>query len=181
MRNNYPALVLNADYAPVSFFPLSVWSFERTLRNVLKGRVTVVETYDTVLRSPTFEYVPPSVVSLNTYVKRPNKVRFTRMNVFLRDKFTCQYCGNEKKVSQLTFDHVVPRSHGGKTSWENIVSCCAKCNTLKADRRDMKPKTKPKQPQVLNMKSLRNKYSTSEFNQTWVDYLYWESELEEDK
>jgi HNH endonuclease len=111
-----PALVLNADYRPLSYYPLSLWSWQDTLKAVFLDRVNIVSEYETVVRSPTAEFRLPSVVSLKTYVQPSRHPAFTRFNVFLRDKFSCQYCGDR---DELTFDHVIPRSKGGLTSWEN--------------------------------------------------------------
>lgn len=112
-----PALVLNADYRPLSYYPLSLWSWQDTLKAVFLDRVNIVSEYDTVVRSPTSHFRLPSVVSLKTYVQPSRHPAFTRFNVFLRDKFACQYCGSKE---ELTFDHVVPRSKGGQTSWSNL-------------------------------------------------------------
>lgn len=179
MTSAYPALVLNADFSPVSTFPLSVWDFARTMRNVLKDRVTVLEEYDAELRSPSLVYRPPSVVALKRYIRRPDRVPFTRMNVFLRDDFTCQYCGTRKHTKDLTFDHVIPRSQGGGTNWENIVSACVACNTRKGDRRDMKPLTPPRRPGGYEMMR-RRAVPRDSLHRSWIDYLYWSGVLESD-
>ena len=132
--NSCPALVLNADYQPLSYFPLSTWSWKDALKAVFLNRVNVVSEYSQVVRSPSIEFKLPSVVSLKDYIPMPEKVAFTRFNVFLRDKFICQYCSKSFKVEDLTFDHVTPRSKGGKTIWENVVTSCRKCNTQKGNR-----------------------------------------------
>ena len=180
MTTAYPALVLNADFSPISAFPLSVWDFARTMRNVLKDRVTVLETYDAVLRSPSIAYRPPSVVALKSYIRRPNRLApFTRMNLFLRDDFCCQYCGKRLPPAELTFDHVGPRTLGGETSWENISSACVPCNARKGSRQDMRPRIKPYQPKTSEL--LRKKGPVkSELHKSWLDYLYWSGVLESD-
>lgn len=175
---HYPALVLNADYNPISVFPLSTWGFDRTLRNVLKGdRVTVLETYDVTLRSPSFEYKPPSVIALNQYVNKPRNVAFNRMNIFLRDKFCCQYCGKQFKSHELTFDHVLPRVKGGKTTYTNIVSACISCNTKKGSKQDMYPIREPKAPTVNQLAGSR--LVKDNLHHSWMDYLYWSGALEQ--
>ena len=120
-----PALVLNADYRPLSYYPLSLWSWQDTLKAVFLDRVNIVSEYETKVHSPTTAISLPSVVSLKNYVKPPQYPAFTRFNVFLRDGFTCQYCGSDQ---DLTFDHVVPRRVGGQTAWENVVAACSPCN-----------------------------------------------------
>lgn len=179
MTSAYPALVLNADFAPVSTFPLSVWDFGRTMRNTLKERVTVLETYDVTLRSPSLEYQPPSVVALKRYIKRPNRVTFTRMNLFLRDDFRCQYCGEQHAPRDLTFDHVVPRRDGGGTSWDNIVAACVPCNSRKGHRRDMRPRVPPRAPSARELMRRRTPPKDS-LHRSWLDYLYWSGVLETD-
>ena len=87
-----PALVLNADHRPLSYYPLSLWSWQDTIKAVFLERVTILEEYDRVVRSARFEMRLPSVVSLKTYIRPARKPAFTRFNVFLRDQFECQYC-----------------------------------------------------------------------------------------
>lgn len=118
---SWPALVLNADYRPLSYYPLSLWSWQDTIKAVFLDRVTVVSTYDKAIHSPSFEMRLPSVVSLKTYVKPSRNPAFTRFNVFLRDRFRCQYCGHGE---DLTFDHLIPRSKGGQTTWDNVLTAC---------------------------------------------------------
>ena len=125
-----PALVLNADFRPLSYYPLSIWSWQDAIKAVFLDRVNIVSEYDYAVRSPSFSMKLPSVVSLKSYVKPSRFPAFTRFNVFLRDRFTCQYCGSR---DDLTFDHVVPRSKGGVTSWQNVVAACSCCNLRKAD------------------------------------------------
>ncbi len=122
---NCPALVLNADFRPLSYYPLSIWCWQDAIKAVFLDRVNILSEYDTTGAQPAFEMRLPSVVSLKSYVKPTRFPAFTRFNVFLRDRFTCQYCGERE---DLTFDHVVPRSKGGFTTWENVVAACSACN-----------------------------------------------------
>ncbi len=126
--DSFPALVLNADFRPLSYYPLSLWSWQELVKAVFLDRVNIVSEYDRFVRSPSFEMKLPSVVSLKTYVKPALYPAFTRFNVFLRDRFTCQYCGDK---DDLTFDHLIPRSRGGQTRWDNVVAACAPCNLEK--------------------------------------------------
>lgn len=102
----YPALVLNADYRPLSYFPLSIWSWQDALKSVFLERVDIVSEYDRLAHSPSFSMKLPSVICLKRYVKQSKQPAFTRFNLFLRDGFKCQYCGSP---NELTFDHVIPR------------------------------------------------------------------------
>ena len=127
-----PALVLNADYRPLSYFPLSTWHWQETIKAIFLDRVAVLSHYDRVIRSPSSAFRLPSVVALKQYIPQNRRPPFTRFNVFLRDGFTCQYCGHARQAPELTFDHVVPRSRGGRTSWDNVVTACTRCNLPRA-------------------------------------------------
>ncbi len=180
--NSCPALVLNADYQPLSYFPLSTWSWKEALKAVFLNRVNVVSEYNQVVRSPSVEFKLPSVVSLKDYIPMPKKAAFTRFNVFLRDKFTCQYCIKNFKVENLTFDHVTPRSKGGKTSWENVVTSCRNCNTQKGNRPLYKLGIKlnrlPYIPNNFELKEIGRMFPPNFLHKSWNDFLYWDSELE---
>ena len=116
--SGWPALVLNADFRPLSYYPLSVWPWQDVVKAVFLERVEVISTYEQEVRSPSFAMRLPSVVCLKEYVAQDRPPAFTRFNVFLRDGFACAYC---RRAEDLTFDHVIPRSRGGRTSWGNIV------------------------------------------------------------
>src|SRR4030095_1194141 len=100
-----PALVLNADYRPLSYYPLSLWSWQDAIKAVFLDRVNIVAQYEHSVSLAFFSMNIPIVVSLKTYVKPSRNPAFTRFNVFLRDRFQCQYCSTPH---DLTFDHVVP-------------------------------------------------------------------------
>ena len=174
-----PALVLNADFRPLSYYPLSLWSWQDAIKAVFLDRVNIVSEYPNTVRSPSFEMRLPSVVSLKTYIKTSRNPAFTRFNVFLRDRFTCQYCGTR---DDLTFDHVTPRSRGGSTTWENVVAACSVCNLRKADRMPaevaMFPATRPYQPTVHDLHHNGRLFPPNYLHESWLDYLYWDSVLE---
>jgi 5-methylcytosine-specific restriction endonuclease McrA len=104
---------------------------------------------------------------------------FTRFNLFLRDAFCCQYCGSR---DDLTFDHVQPRSRGGRTSWENIITACARCNLAKGGRTPreagMKPFMEPRRPSAHELQERGRRFPPHFLHQSWLDYLYWDIELE---
>jgi 5-methylcytosine-specific restriction endonuclease McrA len=174
-----PALVLNADYRPLSYYPLSIWCWQDAIKAVFLDRVNIVSQYDKTVRSPSFEMRLPSVVSLKTYVKPSRHPAFTRFNVFLRDRFTCQYCGTRE---ELTFDHVVPRSKGGHTTWDNVVAACSPCNLRKGDRLprevEMWPMQRPFAPSLQDLHRNGRLFPPNYLHESWLDYLYWDTELE---
>ena len=176
-----PALVLNADFRPLSYFPLSVLSWQETVKAVITKRVNVVSEYDQVVRSPSIVFRLPSVISLKKYVPPVRHPAFTRFNLFLRDRFSCQYCGIALPSHELTFDHVIPRSHGGRTMWNNVVTACSPCNIRKGGQTPnaarMKLKRIPKQPSVWHMLENGRMFPPNFLHDSWHDYLYWDTEL----
>lgn len=174
-----PALVLNADYTPLSYYPLSLWPWQTAIKAVFLERVDIVESYDRAVHSPTLDMQVPSVIALRQYVKPSEFPAFTRFNLFLRDHFTCQYCGSQK---DLTFDHVTPRRLGGRTSWENIATACAPCNMKKGGRTPeqahMKLALKPIKPTSWQLQQRGKSFPPNYLHETWRDWLYWDIELE---
>ena len=98
-----PALVLNADFRPLSYYPLSLWCWQDTVKSVFLQRVSIVSNYKRKVRSPSFEMNLPSVIALKSFIKPSEHPNFTRFNVFLRDKFTCQYCGNKNDLTLIIY------------------------------------------------------------------------------
>ena len=178
-----PALILNADYRPLSYFPLSLWSWQDAIKAIFRESVVVVSEYERVVRSPTHEFKLPSVLALKEYVPTARYPAFTRFNLFLRDSFICQYCDDEFKAQNLTFDHVIPRSKGGRTSWENIVTACQDCNTAKGNRMPhdckMIPTQEPRQPTIFELQENGRKFPPNFLHESWGDFLYWDTELED--
>lgn len=177
--SGWPALVLNADYRPLSYYPLSLWPWQEVVKAVFQERVEVVSTYDKVIHSPSLEFTLPSVVSLKSYIDQDRPPAFTRFNLFLRDGFCCQYCHAR---NDLTFDHIIPRSKGGRTTWENIVTACAPCNLRKGGRTPreagMQPARTSRRPSMYELQDAGRKFPPHYLHQSWLDYLYWDIELE---
>ncbi len=175
----HPALVLNADFRPLSYYPLSLWPWQEAIKAVWLDRVSIVAEYDETVRSPSTTIKIPSVVVLKDYVKPQKRVAFTRFNLFLRDGFCCQYCGSR---GDLTFDHVVPRSRGGITSWENVVAACSPCNLHKANKSlaqsGLALRKPPRQPAAEDLRNVGRRFPPNHLHESWVDYLYWDSELQ---
>ena len=174
-----PALVLNADYRPLSYYPLSLWSWQDSIKSVFLDRVSIVSYYDRVIRSPSFSMKLPSVIALKNYISPQSNPNFTRFNVFLRDKFSCQYCGSKK---ELTFDHLLPRSKGRTTKWINVVTACSDCNVQKGGRllasSGMLLQKKPYQPTTEDLHKNGKNFPPNFLHESWMDYLYWDVELE---
>ena len=173
-----PALVLNADYRPLCYYPLSLWSWQDAIKAAWLDRVQIIAEYDDIVRSPSTEIRIPSVVVLKDYVKPRNTVAFTRFNLFLRDEFSCQYCGS---LGDLTFDHIVPRKNGGVTSWENVVAACSSCN-LKKGSRSLKQsgltlRKRVRIPKADELRNIGRKFLPNHLHDSWVDFLYWDAEL----
>lgn len=176
---HFPALVLNADYRPLSYYPLSLWPWQDAVKAAFLDRVTIVSEYEEVVRSPSITIRIPSVVVLKDYIAPQRRVAFTRFNLFLRDEFACQYCGSK---GDLTFDHVVPRARGGITSWENVVAACGRCNLRKGSKTlkqvGFTLRKSPRQPQTGQLMNLGRKFPPNHLHSSWMDYLYWDAELE---
>ncbi len=160
-------LVLNASYEPIN-----VCTVRRAAVLVLKGRAEILEHSAASLHAERMTLPRPIVIRLITYVRIPrdaHRRKITRRAVFARDRWTCQYCGTER--SSLTVDHVIPRSKGGASSWENIVACCAPCNRRKGDRlprqAGMHPKRNPKAPGA----AIFIHVATPRIPEVWQPYL----------
>lgn len=176
---SHPALVLNADYRPLSYYPLSLWPWQEAIKAAWLDRVQIVAEYDAFVHSPSMRIRIPSVVVLKDYVKPQKRVAFTRFNLFLRDEFSCQYCGAK---GDLTFDHVVPRARGGVTSWENVVAACSRCNLHKGSKSlrqsGLSLRKPPRQPAAEELRNMGRKFPPGHLHESWLDFLYWDSELE---
>jgi 5-methylcytosine-specific restriction endonuclease McrA len=178
----YPALVLNADFRPLSYFPLSTWNWQDAVKAVFLDRVSVLSEYEREVRSPSFSMRLPSVIALRDFIPSARMPAFTRFNVFLRDGFTCQYCDSRRPAPELTFDHVIPRARGGRTSWENVVTACGHCNLRKGSKLPkechMIPRETPRRPTSWELQDRGRGFPPNFLHESWRDFLYWDSELE---
>ncbi len=177
------ALVLNADFRPLSYFPLSIWSWQDTVKAVFLDRVSVISEYERKIHSPSFEMRLPSVIALKEYVPAARRPAFTRFNVFLRDRFHCQYCGGDFATNELTFDHVVPKSRGGRTAWTNVVTACSPCNLLKGNQllreTGLLLQRFPSEPTTQELQENGRGFPRATYTKSWRDFLYWDSELDQ--
>ena len=177
-----PALILNADFRPLSYFPLSLWSWQDAVKAIFRDTVSVISEYDRVIHSPSFEMRLPSVLALKEYIPANRSPAFTRFNVFLRDRWQCQYCHDVFKTNELTFDHVIPRSKGGRTTWDNIVTACQVCNMRKGNHLPvdvgMFPHHEPYEPHIKQLQRNGRHFPPSFLHESWNDFLYWDTELD---
>ena len=152
------------------------------MKAVFLERVDTVSEYDRVARSPSIEIRLPSVIALKTYIPSAGRPAFTRFNVFLRDRFSCQYCGGHYATEELTFDHVVPKSRGGRATWNNVVTACSRCNVAKGNRlpgeSKMYPLEPPRMPTPYALQQIGQSYPPNFLHESWRDFLYWDSELD---
>ena len=180
-----PALILNADYRPLSYYPLSIWPWQEAVKAIFRGTVHVISEYERVVHSPSAQMKLPSVLVLKDYISYNRKPVFTRFNLFLRDKWSCQYCGDQFKSHELTFDHVIPRALGGRTNWENIVAACQPCNLKKGSKLpkecNMHPFRKPHEPTLSELQECGRQFPPNFLHDSWSDFLSWDTELDLDE
>lgn len=171
-------LVLDQSYAPHR-----IVSWQRAISMWFEDKCEILEEYDEEVRSVSVTIKMPSVVRLlHRVTGRKRAVKFSRMNVATRDNFQCQYCGEKHSLSKLTYDHVTPRAHGGRTTWENIVMACYGCNNKKGNRTPeqagMRLRSKPIKPRTLPVIMFRIDPQAT-IHDTWANWLYWHGALEE--
>ena len=172
-------LLLNATYEP-----LKVVDWRKAITLWCQGKVEVISVYDREIRSVSLSFKLPSVIRLLRYITiRPrfNYIPFSRVNIYARDNHRCQYCGESFPVSELTFDHVVPVSQGGRKDWENIVTSCIRCNRRKGGRtpseagmRVIRSPHRPTRPPIVRLT-----LGLRDTPESWRDYLYWNIELDD--
>jgi 5-methylcytosine-specific restriction endonuclease McrA len=168
-------LVLSQSYEPLTVIP-----WQRAITLLSLGKVEVLEEYAADIRSTTFVLRVPAVVRLlRAFRKFRKPVKFSRVNIYARDGYSCQYCGENKRLSELTYDHVLPRHQGGKTEWTNIVTACQDCNLRKGARTpeqaSMRLLSRPVQPKWVPAVTIT--VSSRSVPDAWRDYLYWTGEL----
>ena len=162
-------LVLNATYEP-----LNIVSVRRAVVLLLKEKAEVVEATEAELHAERFSMRVPLVIRLVYYVSVPRRLSIpvSRRTVLARDHYTCQYCGKQPGKGNLTLDHVLPRSRGGETTWENVVAACGPCNRRKGDRTPeeagMRLLAKPQRPRYLALVLL----GEGRVKAAWEKYLH---------
>jgi len=169
--------LLNSTYEP-----LRVISWQRAITMLLLDKVEVVSNYDQVLRAVSWQVTLPAVIKLRRFVgRRKIRVALTRRNVFFRDGHQCQYCLRKLPARELTCDHVMPRSQGGRTSWENLVTACGPCNRRKGGRTPEQARMglvrAPSRPESLPIEFTLN-MNGNNLPDSWRDYLGWTAAVE---
>jgi 5-methylcytosine-specific restriction endonuclease McrA len=166
----------------ITYEPLKIINWQRAISLLCLGKVEVIEESNREIRSVSIAIRLPSVVRLLKLVKRPRSpVKFSRQNIYARDQYRCQYCDHRFSPQELTYDHILPKSRGGRTVWENIVTCCIECNRRKGGR------TPAEASMVLLRKPIRPKWvpamkitiSFQEMPRSWRDYLSLTLEIAE--
>lgn len=163
--------------------PIKIISWQRAMILLTLAKVDIVEEYDAEIRAMSMIVKVPAVVRLRKSFRRHSKpVKFSRVNIYARDNYKCQYCSKKASISELTYDHVKPRSQGGLTEWTNIVTCCYLCNRKKGGRTPreagMALLAAPAQPNWVPAIAIR--ISLRSVPDAWRDYLYWTGELDSD-
>jgi 5-methylcytosine-specific restriction endonuclease McrA len=177
-------LLLNASYEPLRRVP-----WETAINLILDGKVEVVEEYeDRFIRSVSITFKLPSIIRFLQYITpRHKKMKFNRSSVYIRDRGRCQYCSKKVPLKDFTYDHVIPRSKGGTSTWENIVVACVPCNQQKGGRTPkeagMTLLSTPKQPDRPQNKFIMGMTYEKGMPVSWKKFLgdlaYWNAELEE--
>ena len=167
-NGHHPVLVLNHNYEP-----LNVCTYRRAMVLVLTGKAEVLEAYDLEISTMRGHYEVPSVIRLGVMIRRPHpRVKLCRREIFIRDNYTCQYCG--QRSHDLTIDHVVPRSRGGGHSWENLVSACRSCNHRKGGKSLTEARLTlahpPVEPRAGRYYAIQRALSSS-VNESWLKFI----------
>ena len=166
-------LVLNTTGSPVSLLPLSTITWQDAIRYMVLDKAIILEWHeDWTVRSAHWETRVPAVIMVKEYMKQKTHIRYSKANVFLRDLYTCQYCGdNQLNKRTATLDHLIPVSKGGKSVWENSVCACAPCNSNKGNKSGYKPKKAPYKPGYFELMEKRRRFPFHLGHPSWATYL----------
>ncbi len=165
-------LILTPDYQPADFLPLSVVDWQTCIRLMFLDKIQPVHLYENRwISSPKLKLQLPSVaVTRDHFNFRKGRVRYSRHLMYVRDLFTCQYCGEIFTARELSIDHVIPKCEGGKTSWENCVSSCRDCNLRKGNKR-WRPINAPFKPDYYALAARRLELPIQVGHESWLPYL----------
>lgn len=166
-------LVLNADAQPVSFLPLSAINWQDAIVYMYNDKCDVLEWYDDwTVRSERWETRVPAVIMLREFMKKQRTVRYSKPMVYLRDQYKCVYCGCSLTRGSATLDHYIPKSRGGKATWENSVTACASCNGKKGNNVDgWKLPYKPHKPGYYELVRKRKQLPFTVKHPSWYTWM----------
>lgn len=166
-------LLLNTDGAPVSMLPLSTLSWEDAVKYMVLEKAVVLDWHeDWIIHSQRWSTAVPAVMMLKEYQKKKTTVRYSKFNVFLRDNYTCQYCGTDVNKKTATLDHILPTSHGGKSTWENSTTACGPCNAKKGNNKKIVPNSRPYKPNYFQLIEKRKSLGWEGLGHpSWKNYL----------
>jgi len=168
-------LLLNHDGTPLSMLPPSVIDWQTAIKLVFLNKVIVVKEYDDwQVHSQRLAMPVPSIVMTKRYVKPKHRVQLSRKMIYLRDNYTCQYCGEQFSGKDLTLDHVKPKSLGGGGGWNNLVTCCGTCNWLKGAK-VLAPMTEPREPSYWQMVKHAKTQPYHMRDPAWAQYLGYDT------
>ena len=178
----YPALLLNADFRPLSVLPLATLPWQEAVGAVLADKVVVVAEDERVVRSPSRAMTLPSVVASRVFHDLDRPARLSRLNLATAWGDRCGYCDAKLGTEEITFDHILPRSRGGRSEWKNLALACVACNTRKGNRTPdeagMRLRQAPRQPTIAELNRLARVAPQRVTEQTWLDVLYWQGVLD---
>lgn len=162
-------LVLNQGYLPTNLV-----GWKQAVTSVFLEKAELIKAYSIQIRAVKKSYPLPSVIRLREFAGNPFVVpKFSRRNVYIRDRMTCQYCGRKREASKLNLDHIIPISKGGVTGWDNVVCCCKSCNRKKGDSLPSETGMKLIRPVKAPQNSLYLKLRERRFPPDWSDFLYF--------
>ena len=163
-------LLLNLDYEPLNICELS-----RAMKLLIVGKADILHGDDSnlIYSGGGDTFIIPKVIRLKHNVKRKHlrDYKVSRVGVFSRDNYTCQYCGDNLNVSECTIDHVVPISKGGRTTWHNVVTACYPCNNSKGNNPKIRPKVEPEMPDYWMLATNRKKKNWQVPHESWLNYI----------
>lgn len=178
--------MLNANGEPLSQIPLSIVRWQTALKLIFTNKAKILKEYDHwIVRSQKLEMKVPSIIIMINQVHWRKQLKYSRNNVYLRDNFTCQLQITKKcksvhgkvKLSELTLDHIVPRSRGGKTSFLNVCASCKDCNSVKGSDETIIPKKAPHKPDYYEILAKRKSLPISIRDEHWRAFLDWNDSL----
>ena len=178
-------LVLNGDATPLSYLPLSIIPWQSAIKLLYTGRVNVIKTYtDWSVHSQHLTISVPSIIMMNEYTQHKHRVKYNRGNIYARDGYRCQLQITEQckrlqgrvSISELTIDHVVPKSLGGSNSWANVATSCKACNWTKGSDASIRPSIAPSRPNYYALIAQRKTLPLYVRDPEWNDYLGWPSD-----